>query len=194
MDILSRVTLRQWATLAYRDPRTDLINLGRLQGAMERTGHKPMLSDLRNHQFKGHLENRQAALFAHLVSALLLREPVEYVMHEHEDYDCILRWKVQHRTCYQAVQLKEIVPKSLNRMSEIDTELQKLSKYVGSEKTIAAFHLNQSGLVDFSNMKKPKTSISAIWLYGALTPNQSQWFLYGDVLKRPVLRETSYPR
>lgn len=193
MDATNRIRHRQWAELPYRDAREDLVNLGRLQGTMERAGNSPTLSDLRNHELKAHVENRQAALFAHFAGELIIRAPVGYAMFEDEDYDCIFRWREQERNCYQAVQLKVIVPRRLNPKAEINREFAKLSKYKASSKTIAAFHINQTGLLDFSNLENPDTSICEIWLYGALSATQSQWFLYGNVLKNPALHEINYP-
>lgn len=198
MDASNRIKLRRWARLPYRDAHTSLVNLGRLQGTMDRAGNSPRLSDLRNREFRPYLEHRQAALFAYFVSELIIRSPVDYVMFEDEDYDCIMRWRVQQHNCYQAVQLKEIAPTHLDPKAEINREFAKLSKKYGTlgrtpGNTIAAFHLNQTGLLDFSNLKGPNTSISEIWLYGALSQNQSRWFLYGNVLKEPRLHEINYP-
>jgi hypothetical protein len=41
--------------------------------------------------------------------------------------------------------------------------------------------------------EKPKTAAAEIWLYAALTPNQSRWFLYGNLLYRPQAFEISWP-
>ncbi len=160
---------------------------------MDKAGRSPTLSDLRNHEFRTYLENRQAALFAHFVGEVVIKAPVNYVMCEEEDYDCIVRWRAQNRSCYLAVQLKEIVPTHLNPKAKINSELAKLSKYTASGSSIVAVHLNQTGLLDFSNLEKPNTSFSEIWLYGALSPSQSMWFLYGNLLKEPMLHEINYP-
>ena len=194
MDTLSRITIRKWEKLAYRDARADLVNLGRLQGAMDKAGDSPTLADLRNHELKKYLEIRQAALFTYFVGQVVVRAPIGYAMYEDEDYDCIIRWREQRRNCYVAVQLKEIVPTHLNPKADVDAELAKVAKkYTASKSTIVAFHLNQSGLLDFANVKKPATTCSEIWFYGALSPNQSQWFLFGNLLKEPALHEINYP-
>lgn len=153
----------------------------------------PTLSDLRNHEFKPHLEGRQAALFAYFVGKLVVKAPVEYAMYEDGDYDCVFRWREQDRNCYQAVQLKEVVPTHLNPKAEIRFELAKLAKYARSENTVVAFHLNQTGPLDFSHLSRPDIAFSGLWFYGALSPNQSRWLLYGDLLKEPIAHEIDYP-
>jgi len=194
MDASNRITIREWKKLHYRDARTDLVNLGRLQGAMDKAGNAPTLADLRTRELRKYLEFRQAALFTYLVGRFVVKPPLGYAMYEHEDYDSVIRWKEQRRNCYVAVQLKEIVPTHLNPKAEINVELAKLAKYVTSEHTVVAFHLNQSRLLDFSALAKPDTSCKEIWLYGALSSNQSQWFLYGNLLTdTPAFYETNYP-
>lgn len=193
MNTSSRITIRKWKTLRYRDARADLVNLGRLQGVMDKAGNSPILADLRNHELGKYIEARQAALFTFFVGQMVVMAPTEYAMCEDQDYDCIVRWKEQRRNCYVAVQLKEIVPKHLNPKAEINAELAKLAKYVASESTIVAVHLNQTGPLDFSNLKMPETSCSEIWIYGALSSDQSRWFLYGNLIKEPSFHEITFP-
>lgn len=194
MDASNRITLRKWKTLSYRDARADLVNLGRLQGLMDKAGTSPKLDDLRNHELKQYVEIRQAALFTYLIGETIKRDSIGYAVHEDEDYDCVIRWREPRRNCYVAVQLKEVVPTRLNPKADLHTELAKLTKkYVASPRTVIAFHFNQSGPLDFSDVKKPDTTCSEIWLYGSLSANQSHWFLFGDLLKQPQLHELSFP-
>jgi hypothetical protein len=194
MDASNRIAIRRWRALPYRDARVDLVNLGRLQGLLDKAGTSPVLDDLRNHELKKYLEMRQAALFTYLVGETMQSATIGYAMYEDADHDCIIRWRESRRNCYVAVQLKEIVPVHLNPKADLSAELEKQAKkYTSSSHTVAAFHVNQSGLLDFSRIRKPDATFSEIWLYGALSPNQSQWFLFGDLLKEPKLYEFSYP-
>jgi hypothetical protein len=114
-------------------------------------------------------------------------------MVEEEDYDCVLKWKIDQRNRYARVQLKEIVPPHINPNATIESELAKLRKYPTSNQTIVAVHINQEGPLVWSSIAKPTTSVAEIWLYSALTPDQSLWFLYGDLLDRPQGFEIPWP-
>jgi len=49
-------------------------------------------------------------------------------MTEEEDYDCVLWWKVEGKSRYAPVQLKEIVPPHINPNATVEVELAKLGK------------------------------------------------------------------
>jgi hypothetical protein len=188
-----RITGRKWQALPWRDPRRDLVNLGRAQADFLERGISVTHDDLRQHGLKPHLERKQGALFAHFVSHAILKAPIAYAMVEEEDYDCVLKWKIDQRNRYARVQLKEIVPPHINPNATIESELAKLRKYPTSNQTIVAVHINQEGPLVWSSIAKPTTSVAEIWLYSALTPDQSLWFLYGDLLDRPQGFEIPWP-
>jgi hypothetical protein len=73
-----RITARKWRSLDWRDPRTDLVNLGRTAAEFERHGISLTHDDLRRRELKGHLERKQAALFAYFVSHAILKVPIAY--------------------------------------------------------------------------------------------------------------------
>jgi hypothetical protein len=188
-----RITGRKWRSLEWRDPRTDLVSLGRTAAELEQRGITVTNDDLRQRALKAHLERKQGALFAHFVSYAILKAPIAYAMVEDEDYDCVLWWKVDGKSHYARVQLKEIVPPHINPNATIEFELAKLGKYPTSEQTIVAVHVNQEGLLVWSAIAKPTTSVAEIWLYSSLEPDQSRWFLYGDLLNRPQGFEIPWP-
>lgn len=192
-----RITARKWRALDWRDPRADLVNLGLAAGQFERRGISVTHDDLRRRELKAHLERKQAALFAYSVSHAILKVPIAYAMMEDEDYDCVLWWKEggkkNGKSHYARVQLKEIVPPHINPNATIQAELAKLGKYPTSKQTIVAVHVNQEGLLTWSAIAKPSTSVAEIWLYASLAPDQSRWFLYGDLLNRPQGFEVPWP-
>ena len=114
-------------------------------------------------------------------------------MVEDQDYDAVMWWKEGDGDRYAAIQLKETVPKTLYFASELNDELSKLEKYVNSENTIVAMHLNQQQRLEFADIVIPKTTCAEIWLYGSVSRDQSTWLLYGDLLSQPALFELKYP-
>lgn len=189
----NHVTRRIWRTLDWHDPRTDLVQLGKLQARLTREGNPPTLDDLRNRDLRKYLEFRQAALFAYFISHSVLRTPIAYAIYEAEDYDCVLWWKCNGGNRYTPVQLKEVVPTRRNPDSSVNSELLKLQKYATPSDTVAAFHVNQSGPLDFSTLQKPITGCREIWLYTSTSADQSRWLLYGDLLDNPRGYEIDYP-
>lgn len=185
--------LRKWCELEWRDPRIDLINLGKLQTQLEGGGIRPAVANLRERELRRYLEWRQAALFSYFVSNAVLNVPVAYSMVEDEDYDCLVRWVVDGTYNFAPVQLKEVVPKTLNPNAELNKELAKLEKYAGPSDTIVAVHLNQTGRLEFESIEVPKTGCKEIWIYGSLSASQAVWFLYGNVLHDPWGHEIAYP-
>jgi hypothetical protein len=192
-----RITTRKWRSLEWRNPRADLVNLGLKTAEFSRRGILVTHDDLRRRELKSHLERKQAALFAYSVSHAILRAPIAYAMIEDEDYDCVLWWKEGGkrggRSHYARVQLKEIVPPHINPNATIDSELAKLGKYATSKQTLVAVHVNQEGPLVWSALSKPATSVAEIWLYAALAPDQSRWFLYGDLINGPQGFEIPWP-
>lgn len=193
MKPINNITLRKWRTLNWRDPRTDLVQLGKLQARITQEGNPSTLEDLRNHDLEKYLEFRQAALFAYFIGHSVLRTPIAYAVYEAEDYDCVLWWKCNRGNRYTPVQLKEVVPTRVNPHSTVNSELSKLRKYAASSDTVAAFHVNQSGQLDFSKLQTPNTGCREIWLYTSISADQSKWLLYGDLLHNPRDYEIDFP-
>jgi len=188
-----RIAARKWSKLDWRDPRADLVNLGRLHAELLRDGISVTHDDLRRHELKQHLERKQGALFAHFVGQTFLKAPIAYAMVEDEDYDSVLWFTVNGQNRYSRVQLKEVVPPTINSNATIESELAKLSKYPTSGQTLVAVHVNREGWLDFSSIKKPETSVAEIWLYSTLAQDQSLWLLYGSLLDRPQGYEIPWP-
>jgi hypothetical protein len=139
-----RIMVRKWRRLPWRDPRADLVNLGLLYAQLLRHGVLVKHDDLRERSLKRFLEQKQAALFAHLIGEAILNAPIAYAMVEEEDYDCVLWFKVDGTSRYSRVQLKDAVPPSINPHATIDRVLASLSKYSASSQTIVA-HPRQPG-------------------------------------------------
>ena len=193
MKPVDQITYRKWRLLKWRDPRTDLINLGKRYDQLLQQGIEATTDDLRTRDLRKYLEQIQAALFAYFISQSRLKSPIAYAMSEEQDYDCVLWWKVEGKSRYAPVQLKEVVPHHINPTASVEAELTKLGKYVTSDHSVIAVHLNQTGYVEYSSIKKPMTSAAEIWLYAALAPDQSLWFLYGDLLHAPRGYEIGWP-
>jgi hypothetical protein len=189
------IKLRKWDALPFRDAKTDLINLAKLQARLAKShGITPEVANLRERDLRQYLQWRQAALFCYLVQGATDKPSLAYTVVEDEDYDALACWTDGVTRHYAPIQLKEIVPQSRNPTSSLDAELSKLTKYSTSHETVVAFHVNRAGKLDeFLNLEPPKANVREIWFFGALSPDQRLWFLYGDLMKQPRLYELPYP-
>jgi len=194
MTNLDAIRRRRWDTLSYRDPKVDLINLGKLQARLAKEhGISPTVANLRDRDLRQYLEWRQAALFCYLVATASGIPSLAYTVHEDEDFDCLACWIDKDTKHYAPIQLKEVVPQTLNPRSTLEAELAKLAKYSTSDQTVVAIHVNRGGRLEFTSLVAPTVSCREIWLYGALSPDQQLWFLYGNLLKAPHFYEIAYP-
>ena len=167
------------------------MDFGRLQMGMPDCTHDDLrrtkVDDVRA------VERKQAALFAYCISYAVLNRPIAYAMDEDGDYDCVLWHKIDGKSRYTPVQLKEIAPAHLNLRGSIEEGLAKLKNHYRSSSTIVAFHVDRSGHFDYYSIKKPETSFAEIWFYASLTADQPLWGLYGDLLHEPQGYEIPWP-
>jgi hypothetical protein len=89
--------------------------------------------------------------------------------------------------------LKELVPAHVNPGASVAALLIGLKKYRNSTDLVVAIHVNREMQLNFAEVLVPKLALAAVWLYGAISPDQSKWMLYGDLLDQPASYEIPYP-
>lgn len=94
------------------------------------------------------------------------------------------------RTC----QMKEVVPEPLNANSSLEKVIQSLTMYVDSQDLTVAIHLNRQVHFDPKTLVVPRLRIAALWIFGSITPDQSEWGLWGNFLEEPMGTRFAYPR
>jgi len=187
------VSKRGWDKLIYHDPEFVLRKQRELQILVAQSGLDTKVKNLRTQKLKKHLEGRQAALFCHGLKNVV-GEKVHFTLEEAQDYDIVTIFAKDGEQIYTPVQLKEIVPKTLNQKADFNSLIQSLAKkYVVSKELVVAVHWNQAGQFNVSELSIPKLNISELWVYGSGTPNQSKWFLIGNLLETPKYYEFDYP-
>ena len=114
-------------------------------------------------------------------------ETVSMARGENQDYDFVASWSRGDTRNFAPVQLKELVPLSINPESSIDKLLAALpKKYVDSHDLTVVIHLNQRNQFDLGDLRIPELSIGGLWMFGATTPDQFAWGLWGDFLRNPI--------
>lgn len=153
----------------------------------------PKVRSLRTREQKKWLELRQLALVCHGISQRY-GFTIDVAIDEAADYDGVARWREDGYENYTPFQLKEVVPSHLNKDQKLQDTINSLAKYTDSEDLAVAIHVNRYGSLDFSQITLPVSmKIAELWIYGSLQEDQSNWFLYGNVLSEPVLTRFSYP-
>lgn len=183
----------EWKSLLYTDPSSLLVNLRKIQLSYPLESLRYAASSLRTHELRIFGEGRQAALFCYGIGQALGTK-VSFAQAENQDYDIIIRYKLNDQLYFAPVQLKEWVPETVNSQATLQTELNKLKKYVDSKDLIVAFYLNRDTQLHFSELSFPKDQLGELWFFGAIDPSQAKWMVAGNFLGNNVrVYEFSYP-
>lgn len=186
------IKIREWERLKYYDPVIILKHLRILNNLTVESALPKKVKTLRLNDLKKHREGRDAALFC-LGMSKVQGTMVFFALLEDQDYDFVTRWKDGDETIYTPVQLKEVVPESLNPNSTVNAALAKLTKYAGSNRTVVALLVNREIHLELNSIQFPTVPLGGIWLYGAAAPDQQTWLIYGDLMNEPQLWEFEYP-
>ena len=172
---------RSWSSLSYLDPEKVLVNFHQVANdyPLDEIAYK--VRSLRVRELRKVQESRQAALFAFGLGKCL-EVPIQYALSEEQDYDAIVRYQLESGVIYLPLQLKEWVPDFLNPKSTLQSELDKLGKYVDSSDLAVAIHLNRDANVQVKDLELPVGKVGGLWFYGAVEPQQAKWFTFGNLL------------
>ncbi len=190
---MARVVPREWRTYEYVDPRKVLIGFRELERRFAGQAIDERTLRLRTRALRPYHERRQALLFAYGMQTAVLGVPVHVACVEREDYDCIVAFHWEGEAHFVPVQIKELAPADLNPKADLQAELPKLEKYASSEDLVVAFHLNRNVRVQFDQIQVPPLRLRELWFFGAMSPAQDKWLLYGNALGSPAARTYEYP-
>ncbi len=142
---------------------------------------------MRTNELKAHRELRSAARFC--VGMSELRGTTVYVGRgESQDYDFVAAWVEGDTSNFARVQLKEVVPPDLNPESSLNALLESLvGKYTDSQQLVLAVHLNRPMHFDPSAVRVPALGLASIWVFGSISPDDSEWALWGNFVSPPVI-------
>ena len=192
---INNIQLRTFEKLSWVNPKQALINLRYIELNL------PLELDekakrLRTNNLKVWREARDAALFTYGMSQTILNTSVLFSNVEDSDYDFVMKWVKDEKIFYYPVQLKELPPDDLNSKVQIENIIDKLKKYSGEGNLAVAININRK-LKSFNllqSLETNKLKIKELWYFGCKSPDQSKWFLYGNLLKdNPLNVEFQYP-
>lgn len=187
------IRLREFSRYEYKDPGEWLRTLAELNPLVARSGLPHKVRALRTHSLRQWNEIRQAALFAYGMSQRMADCRFDFAHVEKADYDALVRWQRADNRYFTPVQLKEFVPDSINGGATLDEVLRGLTRYRDSADLTVAIFLNRRFRLEEINV--PRLNLGGVYLLGATVPDQSRWFLMGDLLgEAPSVSAFAYPR
>lgn len=135
---------------------------------------------LRTHGLRRWNEIRQAALFAYGISQRTPDRRFDFAHAQNADYDAVVRSQGVDEQCFTPVQLKEYVPDGVNDRATLGEILNGLTRYHDSSDLVVAIFLNRRFRLE--EIYVPPLNLGGLYLFGAAVPDQSRWFLIGDLL------------
>jgi hypothetical protein len=180
------IRLKEYSKLAFGDPKGFLEALAPLDVAVSASDLPSTVKHLRTNFLKAERERRDAAIFCMGMSQVLDTE-VRFSPTEDQDYDFVATWEMEDIRHFCPVQLKEFVSSELNPKATIQAVLSSLSKYTDSADITVAIKLGRNFRFEPSDLQLPtELSIAAVWVYGSITENQSEWALWGDFVQGSI--------
>jgi len=177
--------------LKFVDPAIVLPQLRTIQLQVTASTLENKVKNLRTPTLKQHREGWEAAIFCYGMGKMLGVQ-IYVTSYEKSDYDAVAVRGKGDTQYFTPIQIKEVVPESLNPGTDINKEIAKLSRYPVSHDAVVAIHVARSGRLGLSSIEVPRLNIGSLWLFGASTPDQSRWFIAGDLLDKPRIIEFDY--
>jgi|SRR5579872_625703 len=150
------------------------------------------VKSLRTHGLKRDREIREACLFCHGM-AQRIGQPVWVYPVEDADYDFVAAWEVDDTRHFAPVQLKEVVPKHRNPSASLQAIVDRLTRYQASDQLTVAIHFNRAEQIDLRRVSVPPLALAGLWVFGAISEDQSQWALWGNMLEVPAWSAFEHP-
>jgi hypothetical protein len=184
---------RAFARLKYRDPRTMLIDLRRVEATVAASDAPFEVKNLRTRELRPLRELREACIFCYGMTACTGQ--LFLVAHaEAQDHDAVATWDAGDSRSFAPIQIKEVVPHKVNPVASVEHVIEGLQKYVNSPDLTVAIHLNRTVRgFNPAEIVVPPLRIAALWIFGAIAADQSRWAIWGNFLDVRQAREFAYP-
>jgi hypothetical protein len=177
------IKIRNFRQLKYADPKGFLEALAPVDAVVSASDLPSPIKHLRTNRLKASRERRDAAIFCVGMSESLNAE-VRFSSTEEQDYDFVATWEINDTRHFCPIQLKEFVSSELNPKATVHAVIEDLSKYVDSPDITFAIKLGRNFRFEPSDLQlPPELSITALWVYGAIAQDQSEWTLWGNFVQ-----------
>ena len=183
---------REWEQLKFYEPRNVLVELRKIEKTHDLNKFPYDVATLRTRKLRSYGESRQCAIFCYGIGEIFGLN-LKYAQYESQDYDYVAVYEKDDYLNYVPIQMKELVPDKINPKANLQTEINKLQKYVDSNNLCVSIYLNKEVRIEFSNLEIPKLNIKELWLFGSKSPDQDDWWLIGNLLETTNFYEFKYP-
>jgi hypothetical protein len=153
----------------------------------------PEIRHLRTNDLREIRELRMASLFCYGMSQVT-GLPIGVAHAEAEDHDAVASWIKDDTQAFAPRQLKEVVPEELNPTATVQGVIDGLLKYVDSRELTVAIYFNRVTRFTPAELVIPPLKVAALWIFGAISDDQSRWAIWGNFLDELQVAEFSYPR
>lgn len=163
-------------------PEEALPKIRALQEILPESGLSNDIINLRKNKYKPFLEKWIMCLFCFGLGNYYKMNIVFYGK-EASDYDAICLFNGK----YIPVQIKEIVPKYINKNTDLFLEISKLeNKYPRSPDLSIIIKLNRTISLSENDIKKIKDkcfkiNIASLWILFSISKDQTEWMIIGDL-------------
>ncbi|MCU0955390.1 MAG: hypothetical protein MUC37_12480 [Hyphomicrobium sp.] len=174
--------INRLSKLQYYDPLYALPELRKVQLAISELQNIPnSIRNLRTRKLKRERELWMAFLLAYGLRArtglpLLLADD------EESDHDVVLATVANDLPHFLPVQLKEVVPEDLNPTANVQNIIDDTFAKRSYQDTLLAIKITQNYSFDPNGLVVPPFSFAGIWIFAAVSPDQSRWALWGDFI------------
>lgn len=189
---MDRSWLRAAQKLQLRDPAQFLSSIREFEYAVAQSATPYRVRALRTNKLKEARELRQAALFCHGLSERVGHK-IYFARGEAQDYDFVASWVVGAEQHFVPVQLKEFVPEHVNPCATLESLLEGVRKYKASPDLTVAVHFNRNTTFCPETLTNLELPVASLWIFGAASPDQKHWRLWGNFLEDPTVSEFQYP-
>ncbi|MCW5642069.1 MAG: hypothetical protein KIT63_08250 [Rhodoferax sp.] len=190
---MDAIRLREAAKRDYRDPVLFLRRLRLIEERMAGISVAPEVRNLRTNRLKEWREARLGALFCIGIGERIGHK-VLLSKGEFEDADFLATWVAEDVQHFAPVQIKELVPEERNASATFDALVHGLTKYTGTKDLSILVHVNRRTHFDPTLLQLPsQLPIAALWVLACLSPDQSQWAIWGNLLEESEGTKFAYP-
>ena len=165
----------------YYDPKIILPRLQKIRLDLQQSETPEKIRNLRTNTLKGEREAWDTAVFCYLLAKTIGMD-ISFSKVEASNYDSIFRWHDGSSPCYAPVQMKELVPEHTNPTASLETIIQGIKKYGVSPSLIIGIKLNRKMQINLASIHFSGLSVGEVWCFGATTPDETKWSLFGDFL------------
>lgn len=178
---MDRIKLRLFRQLQYKDPRSVLVDMARVERSIAPADIDPRVKHMRTNDLRNVRELRSACLFCHGMSEAT-GQKFGVAHSEADDYDAVATWIEGGTQSFAPIQLKEVPPVELSATATVQAIVDRLSKYSGPSDLTVAIHLSRAMPFTPAELVIPRLRIAALWAFGAISPDRSRWMIWGNFL------------